>query len=62
MTEDHRPAHTRRKKGSNYRMIGGKRIVLGITHGRNGYTNYKCRCDTCTGEQKHYMRGWRQEA
>lgn len=58
MTEGHKPAHTR-KKGSNYRMIGGTRIVLGIKHGRNGYTNYKCRCITCTGAQKEYMRGWR---
>lgn len=59
MTEGSKPVHARRKKGSVYRIIGGKRIVQGITHGRNGYTNYKCRCKTCTGAQAAYMNEWR---
>jgi hypothetical protein len=59
MTEGHKPKHPR--KGERYRTVNGRRVVLGITHNRTGYTNYKCRCGKCTRAQADYMAKLRAE-
>lgn len=59
MTEGHTPKHPR--KGERFRMVNGRRVVLGINHNRTGYTNYKCRCKKCTAEQAKYMAKLRSE-
>lgn len=37
-----------------------KKIVEGITHGLGGYTNYGCRCVTCTKENRTRQRAYRK--
>lgn len=34
-------------------------IVKGIEHGLSGYTNYGCRCDTCTESNREHSRQYR---
>lgn len=35
-----------------------KRTGSTFKHGRNGYTNYGCRCDTCRSEMSEVMRAY----
>ena len=41
-----------RKERDQIRATGFEHVVIGITHGISGYTNYSCRCDVCVATNR----------
>lgn len=41
-----------RKERTQMRAAGFEHVVVGITHGISGYTNYSCRCNVCVSTNR----------
>lgn len=49
----------RAMRGRRARIEQRKLGLANFKHGRSGYTNYGCRCETCVEDKAKYMAGFR---